>query len=110
MKNHNTLTPEEYAVWDIVRDRPRPENAIRQKVVAQMLSVDVREVRLITLSLLEKKYPVGSTTHRPYGMYRIEGPEDRDTNVASLKSRAVETLYRAKLIEALFRDGQMRLL
>ena len=64
---------------------------------------------MITLSLLEKKYPAGSTTHRPYGVYRIEGIEDRDTNVISLKSRAFETLYRARLIEALFRDGQMRM-
>ncbi len=96
-------------MWDIVRTRYGPENAIRQKVLAQMLHNPVREIRIITLSLLEKKYPIGSTTHRPYGVYRIEGTEDRDTNVASLKSRAFETLYRARLIEALFWDGQMRL-
>lgn len=111
--NPNSLTPEEYAVWDIVKDRPGPENAIRQKVLAQMIHIPVREVRMITLSLDEKKYPVATTTRPPYGVYRIETPKQRDQYVASLRSRAFETLHRAKLVEAVdfleFGDGQLRL-
>lgn len=110
MMNRNSLTPEECAVWDIVRDRPGPENAIRQKVLAQMLHIPVREIRMITLSLDEKKYPVATTTRPPYGVYRIETLQQRNEYVASLKSRAIETLYRARLVEALeFDQKQMRL-
>lgn len=109
--NHNSLTPEEYDLWDIVRDHPGPENAIRQKVLAQILHLpDTRKVREITLSLNEKGYAVATTTYRPFGVYRMRGPGDRDAYIAQLMSRVKETAYRARLVEALeFGEIQPRL-
>ena len=110
MMSQNNLTPEEYALWDIVRDRPGPENAIRQKVLARMVHIPVREIRMITLSLNEKKYPVATTTRPPFGVYRMRGAADRDAYIAQLMSRVKETAYRARLVEALdFGNGQLKM-
>lgn len=89
-------------VWHIIRHRLGPENAIRQGEVAQKIGVpDTREVRLLTLSLLKQGFPVGTTTHRPYGIYRMTQEEHKEAYIGQLLGRVSGTLYRVKLVEAL---------
>lgn len=99
----------EKRVWEIVRTRIGPENAIPQKEVARMIGVPVRRVRIITLALLEKKYPIATTTRPPYGLYCMATEEDQGRYSDQLWSRVRWTAYRARLVDALdLGDGQVK--
>lgn len=110
----------EKRVWEIVKAHPGPENAIPQKEVARMVGVPVRRVRIITLALLKKKYPVGSTTgakkkkgepRPPHGLYCMATEEDQGRYSDQLWSRVRWTAYRAQLVDALdLERRQMELL
>lgn len=91
----------EKRVWDIVRGRPGPENAIPQKEVARMVGVPVRRVRIITLALLEKNCPVGTTTRPPYGLYRMTTEAHLEAYAGQLWSRGNKVFHRARLVIAL---------
>jgi len=108
----------ERRVWEIVRTRIGPENAIPQKEVARMIGVPVRRVRIITLALLEKNYPVGTVTGLrkkkgepppPRGLYRMNNEEHQGAYADQLWSRVRNTAYRARLVDALdLGDGKVK--
>lgn len=100
----------EKRVWEIVKAHPGPENAIPQKEVARMVGVPVRRVRIITLALVKKNYPVGSITGArkkkgeplpPRGLFRMVTQEEIGRYADQLWSRVRKTAYRARLVDAL---------
>lgn len=72
-------------------------HAIKQRSIASIMGVSVREIRNLTnvLGLVHNK-PVASTVHPPYGIYIPAGKQEKREYIAQLDSRIKALSIRRK--------------
>lgn len=72
-------------------------NAIKQRSIASVLGVSVREIRTLTniLGLVYNK-PVASTVHPPYGIYIPANRDEKNSYIMQLDSRIKSLFVRRK--------------
>ena len=88
------------------------ENAIRVRILANILEISERQVRADALELIQAGHPIASSIRPPYGLFIIRTDAEKRQYAAQIKSRIRELWERLRAFDRASADalaGQLKM-
>jgi len=95
----------ERQIFEILQQHQGKERAITVGDLQREVLASTRKIRAVIATLVtERRVPIASTVHPPYGFYLITSPEEAKECLAQYWSRVEEVARRAKILADVVRD------
>lgn len=93
------LSPSELRVLETLQRHRGRARAIHKEALAEMVEMDVRQVRIVIAHLIERhNQPIGSASQSPAGYFLIETAQEAEQAAQELQARIIQLAKRlAKL-------------
>jgi hypothetical protein len=89
----------ERRILEILQAHKGKDKAIRADDLQRMVAASTRKIRAVIATLVtERRVPIASTVHPPYGFYLITNAEEAKECLAQYWSRVEEVAKRAKIL------------